>query len=81
MGARRPHPHPVPQEIYGTKALPYRFGLASGWIDQPFVSRFAPAPPGSMVMVSIEPDRTFIDRSGIATSRQLRGYWISTTTP
>ncbi len=48
--------------------LPYRLALAGGWIDQPFVSRFDPAPPGSMTVVSVEPDFLFMDRSGMATS-------------
>ena len=29
--------------------------FAGGWIDQPFVSRLNPAPPGSMVVVALEP--------------------------
>lgn len=48
--------------------LPYRLALAGGWIDQPFVSRFDPAPPGSMTVVSVEPDFRFMERSGMATS-------------
>jgi hypothetical protein len=40
--------------------------LAGGWIDQPFVSRRNPSPPGSMVVVSLEPDLWFMDRSGMA---------------
>jgi hypothetical protein len=47
--------------------IPYRLALAGGWIDQPFVSRLNPKPPGSMVVVSIEPTFRFMDRSGIAT--------------
>jgi hypothetical protein len=48
--------------------IPYRLALAGGWIDQPFVSRHNPEPPGSMVVVSLEPGQTFMDRSGLATS-------------
>jgi hypothetical protein len=48
--------------------IPYRLALAGGWIDQPFVSRHDPQPPGSMVVVSVEPDRHYMDRCGIATS-------------
>ena len=48
--------------------IPYRLALAGGWIDQPFVSRLNPCPPGSMVVVSIEPTFRFMDRSGISTS-------------
>jgi hypothetical protein len=47
--------------------IPYRLALAGGWIDQPFVSRHNPKPPGSMVVVGLEPDFRFMDRSGIAT--------------
>lgn len=48
-------------------AIPNRLQLAGGWIDQPFVSRYNPEPPGSMVVVQIEPNFRPMDRSGIAT--------------
>jgi hypothetical protein len=47
--------------------VPYRLALAGGWIDQPFVSRHNPAPPGSMVVVGLEPAFRFMERSGLAT--------------
>jgi hypothetical protein len=47
-------------------AIPNRLQLAGGWIDQPFVSQHNPQPPGSMVVVQIEPDFRPMDRSGIA---------------
>lgn len=47
-------------------SIPNRLQLAGGWIDQPFVSRHNPRPPGSMVVVQIEPDFRPMDRSGIA---------------
>ncbi len=47
-------------------SIPHRLQLAGGWIDQPFVSRHNPWPPGSMVVVQIEPDFRPMDRSGIA---------------
>lgn len=47
--------------------IPYRLALAGGWIDQPFVSRLNPRPPGSMVVVSIEPTFRPMDRAGLAT--------------
>lgn len=47
-------------------AIPNRLQLAGGWIDQPFVSRHNPTPPGSMVVVQIESDFRPMDRSGIA---------------
>ncbi|HEU5396600.1 MAG TPA: hypothetical protein VFV81_05490, partial [Verrucomicrobiae bacterium] len=46
--------------------IPNRLQLAGGWIDQPFVSRHNPRPPGSMVVVQIEPDFRPMERSGIA---------------
>lgn len=51
-------------EVIG--AIPQRMALAGGWIDQPFVSRLNPEPPGSMVVVSLEPEFRFMDRSGMA---------------
>jgi hypothetical protein len=53
-------------KFFGT--IPYRLALAGGWIDQPFISRHNPQPPGSMVVVSIEPTFRFMDRSGICSS-------------
>ena len=41
--------------------------FAGGWIDQPFVSRLNPRPPGSMVVVGLEPTFRFMDRAGMAT--------------
>ncbi|HUC84511.1 MAG TPA: hypothetical protein VL970_04890 [Candidatus Acidoferrales bacterium] len=52
------------QKLLGS--IPHRLQLAGGWIDQPFVSRRNPKPPGSMVVVQIEPDFRPMDRSGIA---------------
>ncbi len=49
-------------------AIPYRMALAGGWIDQPFVSRLNPEPPGSMVVVSLKPTFRWMDRCGMATS-------------
>jgi len=53
-------------EVIG--AMPYRIALAGGWIDQPFVSRHNPSPPGSMVVVAVHPDFRFMDYCGIGTS-------------
>jgi hypothetical protein len=47
--------------------FPYRLQLAGGWIDQPFVSRLNPTPPGSMVVVSLRPIFHLMDRAGMAT--------------
>jgi hypothetical protein len=58
-------------------AIPHRIALAGGWIDQPFLSSLNPEPPGSMVVVSLEPDRWFMDRAGIAggTRKVARTLW------
>ena len=48
-------------------SLPYRLQLAGGWIDQPWMSALNPEPPGSMVVVSLEPTVRFMDRCGMAT--------------
>ncbi|MGH7972131.1 MAG: hypothetical protein ACREIC_25740, partial [Limisphaerales bacterium] len=47
-------------------SIPNRLALAGGWIDQPFVSRLNPRPPGSMVVVSLEPTFRVMDRAGCA---------------
>ena len=48
--------------------IPYRMAFAGGWIDQPFVSRLNPNPPGSMVVVSLHPTIRFMELSGMGTS-------------
>ncbi len=48
--------------------IPYRMAFAGGWIDQPFISRHNPTPPGSMVVVALEPTTRFMDRCGMGTS-------------
>lgn len=45
--------------------IPFRIDLAGGWLDQPFVSRFA---VGSVLTISIEPTVEFNDRSGMSSS-------------
>lgn len=47
--------------------IPYRMAFAGGWIDQPFVSSVNPTPPGSMVVVGLEPTMPFMHRCGMAT--------------
>lgn len=59
-----PDPQPPITAVIGR--LPLRLALAGGWIDQPFVSRHNPRPPGSMVVVQIEPAFRPMDRAGIA---------------
>ncbi len=45
--------------------LPYRIDLAGTWIDQPMLSRLH---PGWAITVSLEPEREYDERSGMATS-------------
>jgi len=52
-------------------AIPNRIALAGGWIDQPFVSRYNPKPPGSMVVVSLEPSFRVMDRAGCASGTRV----------
>lgn len=54
--------------------LPYRLALSGGWIDQPFVNRHDPDPPGSMVVVSLEPTTAFMERAGLATSTRQTAF-------
>jgi hypothetical protein len=56
--------------------IPYRMALAGAWIDQPFVSKYC-TPPGSMVVVALEPAFRFMERCGMATStrRVAMKYW------
>jgi hypothetical protein len=67
--ARPPHANmnrnqPPIARVIGS--IPNRLALAGGWIDQPFVSRLNPAPPGSMVVVALEPTFRVMDRAGCA---------------
>lgn len=55
---------PFLAEVFGS--IPNRLALAGGWIDQPFVSRLNPKPPGSMVVVALEPTFRVMDRAGCA---------------
>jgi hypothetical protein len=54
-------------------AIPNRLQLAGGWIDQPFVSECNPSPPGSMVVVQIQPDFRPMERSGIVSNEPVPG--------
>lgn len=45
--------------------LPYRVDLAGTWIDQPYVSQYA---PGWALTISIEPTFEFMERGGMSTS-------------
>ena len=63
------HKQPHITDLIGK--IPYRLALAGGWIDQPFISKLNPSPPGSMVVVNIEPEFRFMDRAGICSSTRL----------
>jgi hypothetical protein len=60
--------------------IPYRMQFPGGWIDQPFVSQHNPSPPGSMVVVALEPTHRFMDRCGMGTSTRkvARDLWGET---
>ncbi|MDP4278732.1 MAG: adenylyltransferase/cytidyltransferase family protein [Bacteroidota bacterium] len=45
--------------------LPFRLDLAGTWIDQPYVSKYA---PGWAITVSLEPTIEFMERCGMSTS-------------
>lgn len=45
--------------------IPYRIDIAGGWLDQPYVSKYA---SGSVITICVEPDYEFNDRSGMSTS-------------
>lgn len=48
--------------------IPFRMAFAGGWIDQPFLSKLNPSPPGSMVVVALEPTCRYMNRCGMSTS-------------
>jgi hypothetical protein len=56
-------------KLLGT--IPNRLQLGGGWIDQPFMSRLNPKPPGAMVVVQIEPTFRPMCRSGVASSTRI----------
>jgi hypothetical protein len=60
--------------------LPYRLALAGGWIDQPFISKHNPNPPGSMVVVAVNPTYRFMSKCGLGTSTRsiARQLWRET---
>jgi len=65
---------PLVTEVIG--AIPNRLQLAGGWIDQPFVSRFNPRPPGSMVVVALEPTFRVMDRFRLRQRHACRGHEV-----
>lgn len=57
-----------------TCSIPTRLDLAGTWIDQPYVSRYA---PGWAITISLEPDFEIRERSGLSTSTRntIRKLW------
>jgi len=53
--------------------IPFRLDLAGGWLDQPFVSKNH---PGAVITISIEPQREFNNRSGMASSTRKKAMEI-----
>lgn len=51
--------------LRAVSTIPFRIDLAGGWLDQPFVSKFASGP---VLTISVEPTIEFNDRSGMAGS-------------
>jgi hypothetical protein len=39
--------------------MPYRMQFPSGWVNQAFVSQYNLWPPGSMIVVALEPTYRF----------------------
>ena len=58
----------VPEITDVIGGIPYRMAFAGGWIDQPFLSKLNPEPPGSMVVVSLQPTVRFMELCGMGTS-------------
>ena len=56
--------------------IPFRIDLAGGWLDQPYVGKFAPGP---VLTIAIEPTIEFNERSGMSSSTRRRAIelWSS----
>lgn len=68
VSKRVPHGNLPPRSTTALRQecnIPYRIDLAGGWLDQPYVSKYA---SGSVLTICIEPDYEFNDRSGMSTS-------------
>lgn len=55
--------------------IPYRIDLAGGWLDQPYVGKYAAGP---VLTVSIEPTVEFNERSGMASSTRRKAIELWT---
>ncbi len=49
--------------------IPFRIDLAGGWLDQPYVGKYAPGP---VLTIPIEPTLEFNERSGMSSSTRRR---------
>ncbi|MBR0299332.1 MAG: adenylyltransferase/cytidyltransferase family protein [Bacteroidales bacterium] len=58
----------------GLCSIPVRIDLAGTWIDQPYVSQYA---PGWAITLSLEPDFEIVERCGLSTSTRntIRTLW------
>lgn len=56
-------------EIRKQCLIPFRLDLAGGWLDQPYVSKFAAGP---VITICLEPDIEFNDRSGMSSSTRAK---------
>jgi len=74
MGAMQPESKTLSEFTDVIGNLPYRMAFAGGWIDQPFLSKLNPNPPGSMVVVSLQPTVRFMEFSGMGTSTRKAAY-------
>jgi cytidyltransferase-like protein len=65
---RKPHAQLPARSTTSLKdecTMPYRIDLAGGWLDQPYVGKYASGP---VITISIEPTIEFNERSGMASS-------------
>jgi len=51
--------------------MPSRIDLPGGWLNQPYIGKFAPGP---VLTISIEPTVEFNERSGMAYSPRRKNY-------
>lgn len=65
---RKPHPDLVARsttQLRQLQVVPYRLDLAGGWLDQPFVGKYAAGP---VINCSLEPREEYELRSGMSSS-------------
>jgi cytidyltransferase-like protein len=68
VSQRKPHGDFIERSttaLRQTHVVPYRVDLAGGWLDQPFVGKYA---SGAVINCSLEPRQEYETRSGMASS-------------